>query len=70
MKFFFETTRPEVPNMASFKAYSLHAKNLSEAGRLFQAFLVGLNDRADPEWEMTSATAYKRRGIEYMELEL
>ena len=64
MKYFFEATRAD-----EVRAITLHAKNLTEGTRLFEAYLMGLNDCLSfPPFEMTSATAYKRKGVTYKEL--
>lgn len=64
MKYFFEATRSD-----ELRAVTLHAKTLAEGTRLFEAYLMGLNDGLSyPPFEMTSATAYKRRGVTYREL--
>lgn len=66
MKYFFEATRSD-----EVRAISLQAKNLSEGTRIFNAYLAGVNFMlSSPPFEMTSATAYKRKGVSYEELEL
>lgn len=64
MKYFFEAIRSD-----EIRAVSLSAKNLAEGTRLFEAYLFGLNEGlSSPPFEMTSATAYKRRGVTYREI--
>lgn len=64
MKYFFEATRAD-----ELHAITLHAKTLAEGTRLFEAYLAGINYALSyPPFEMTSATAYKRRGVTYREL--
>ena len=63
MKYFFEAQRAD-----EIRAITLHAKNLTEGTRLFEAYLAGVNEWSSARFEMTSATAYKRRGVEYKEI--
>lgn len=63
MKYFFEAQAGE-----EIRAVTLSAKNLVEGTRLFEAYLVGVNETCLMDYELTSATAYKRRGVTYKEI--
>lgn len=63
--FFFESETAE----GIVFAYSFQALSLREAILLFNAYLLGVNS-AGGNIKMTSATAYRRRGISYIELEI
>lgn len=62
MKYFFEAQEDDLPLY-----FSLNARNLSEATRVALAYLSGAA-LCDRHFELTSATAYKRKGITYVEL--
>lgn len=50
-------------------AFTFVAKTLIEANVIAQAYLAGMNTNPDNlPFQLTSATAYKRRGVTYSEV--